>query len=233
MPVSERGRPREFDRAQALRQAMEVFWQRGYEGTSLGDLTAAMGINRPSLYAAFGCKEALFREAVALYDAVEGASSERALNQQPTSRAAVEAMLRDNADAYVASGNPPGCMIVLSALLGTQENQAVRDFLAQSRRRGQDALRRRLERSVAEGELPAGTDVGAVAAFYTTVLQGLSIQARDGASRATLRAVVDGALAAWDLLIMPGAYSGRGGAKRLTARRIAKRGSARPGRGDS
>lgn len=223
MPVSERGRPREFDRAQALRQAMEVFWQRGYEGASLGDLTAAMGINRPSLYAAFGCKEALFREAVALYDAVEGASSERALNQQPTSRAAVEAMLRDNADAYVASGNPPGCMIVLSALLGTQENQAVRDFLAQSRRRGQDALRRRLKRSVAEGELPAGTDVGAVAAFYTTVLQGLSIQARDGASRAALRAIADSALAAWDMLIAPDGRTGRA----KTVRRTKNPGGAR------
>lgn len=225
--MSERGRPREFDRAQALRRAMEVFWQRGYEGASLGDLTAAMGINRPSLYAAFGCKEALFREAVALYDAVEGASTERALNEQPTSRAAVEAMLRDNADAYVASGNPPGCMIVLSALLGTQENQAVRDFLAQSRRRGQDALRRRLERSVAEGELPAGTDVGAVAAFYTTVLQGLSIQARDGASRAALRAIVDGALAAWDLLTAPGAARGRGETERISVRRIKKAGGSR------
>jgi AcrR family transcriptional regulator len=180
---------------------MEVFWERGYEGASLGDLTAAMGINRPSLYAAFGCKEALFREAVALYDAVEGVATERALQDPPTARAAVEAMLRDSVAAYVAPDKPPGCMIVLGALLGTPETKAVRDFLAQSRRRTQDALRRRMKRGIADGDVPKGTDVGAVAAFYTTVLQGLSIQARDGASHASLRAIVEGAMAAWDVLV--------------------------------
>ena len=121
--MASRGRPRSFDRAAALRQAMAVFWQRGYEGTSLGDLTAAMGINRPSLYAAFGCKEALFHEAVALYDAVEGGATARALQDEPTARAAVEAMLCDNAEAYAAPDKPPGCMIVLGAMLGTPECQ--------------------------------------------------------------------------------------------------------------
>jgi AcrR family transcriptional regulator len=198
--MTERGRPRSFDRATALRQAMEVFWERGYEGASLGDLTAAMGINRPSLYAAFGCKEALFREAVALYNVVEGVATERALHNEPTAREAVEAMLRGNADAYAAPEKPGGCMIVLAGTLGTPENEGVRDYLADCRRDGLDALRRRLERGVAEGDLPPGTDTAALAAFYTTVLQGLSIQARDGASRATLAAIVDCAMAAWDTL---------------------------------
>src|SRR5919112_1807947 len=98
--MAERGRPRAFDRSAALRRAMEVFWQCGYEGASLGDLTAAMGINRPSLYAAFGCKEALFREAVALYDAEEGAEADRALRECRTAREAIEAVLRDKARTY-------------------------------------------------------------------------------------------------------------------------------------
>ncbi|HTN90704.1 MAG TPA: TetR/AcrR family transcriptional regulator [Sorangium sp.] len=198
-----RGRPRSFDRASALRRAMEVFWERGYEGTSLSDLTTAMGINSPSLYAAFGCKEALFREAVSLYSEVEGAAVARAMREEPTARRAVEAMLRGNAEAYVSPGKPSGCMIVLAATLGTQESEAVRSHLAEVRRGALVELQRRLDRGVAEGDLPAGTDTAALAAFYTTVLQGLSIQARDGASREALLAVVDCAMAAWDALARP------------------------------
>ncbi|MGK3968485.1 TetR/AcrR family transcriptional regulator [Sorangium sp. So ce118] len=198
-----RGRPRSFDRAAALRRAMEVFWERGYEGTSLSDLTTAMGINSPSLYAAFGCKESLFREAVSLYNEVEGAAVARAMSEEPTARRAVEAMLRGNAEAYVSPGKPSGCMIVLAATLGTQESEAVRSHLAEVRRGALVELQRRLDRGVVEGDLPAGTDTAALAAFYTTVLQGLSIQARDGASREALLAVVDCAMAAWDALARP------------------------------
>ena len=201
--MAERGRPRAFDRAEALRQAMTVFWSRGYEGTSIGDLTEVMGINKPSLYAAFGCKEELFLEAVALYDAVEGNAGERALQEEPTARAAVEAMLRNNAEAYSASDKPPGCMVVLSAILGTPENRAVRERLAENRRAGQEALRRRLDRGIAEGDVPPGTDTARLAAFYTTVLEGLSIQARDGASGQALQAIADCALQAWDVLVGP------------------------------
>ncbi|WP_437506135.1 TetR/AcrR family transcriptional regulator [Sorangium sp. So ce1099] len=198
-----RGRPRSFDRAAALRRAMEVFWERGYEGTSLSDLTAAMGINSPSLYAAFGCKESLFREAVSLYNEVEGAAVARAMREEPTARRAVEAMLRGNVEAYVSPGKPSGCMIVLAATLGTQESEAVRGHLAELRRGALVELQRRLDRGVTEGDLPAGTDTAALAAFYTTVLQGLSIQARDGASHEALLSVVDCAMAAWDALARP------------------------------
>jgi AcrR family transcriptional regulator len=196
----ERGRPREFDRNTALRQAMLVFWERGYEGTSIGDLTKAMGINRPSLYGAFGCKEELFREAVSLYGATEGALSDRALDQEATARGAIEALLRGNACAYVDPGKPPGCMIVLSGLLGTPENAAVRRFLAGIRRQGEESVRLRLERGVKDGDLPATADVRRMAAYFTTVLHGLSIQARDGATAPELDAIVDCAMASWDTL---------------------------------
>jgi AcrR family transcriptional regulator len=200
---AKRGRPRKFDRAAALRRAMELFWQHGYEGTSLSDLTLAMGINAPSLYAAFGCKEALFREAVALFAAIDREATNRAMQEQRTARGAVEAMLRHNADVYTNPETPSGCMIVLSAVTCTPDNLGVRDYCAECRRTVENAFHSRLERALADGDLPAGVDTAALAAFYTTVLQGLSIQARDGASRARLHAIVDCAMAAWDTLVHP------------------------------
>jgi AcrR family transcriptional regulator len=196
-----RGRPRGFDRAAALRRAMEVFWERGYEGTSISELTRAMGINSPSLYAAFGSKEDLFREAVALYDTREGSVTELALRREPTARAAVEAVLRDNADMYADPENPSGCMVVLGTTTWTPHNEDVRTFLAALRHKPYELMRERLERGIDAGELPPGIDVQALAAYYNTVLEGLSIQARDGASRETMHAVIDCAMATWDGLV--------------------------------
>lgn len=198
---AERGRPRNFDRASALRRAMEVFWERGYEGTSLSDLTEAMGIERPSLYAAFGCKEALFREAVDLYNEIEGVPARRVLETAPTARQAIETMLRDYAATYTQAGKPPGCMIVLSALLGTPQNKDVRDHLARHRRESRQALKARIARGMAEGDVPATADTERVGGFYATLLEGLSIQARDGASRRDLETIIDGAMAAWESLV--------------------------------
>lgn len=201
--MGERGRPRGFDRDEALRQAMIVFWERGYEGASLDALTNAMGINRPSLYAAFGCKEALFREAVELYGRTEGGVTARALSDAATARGAVETMLRGNVDAYADPRTPAGCMIVLSATLGTPENAAVRDFLADCRADAQASLARRLKRGISEGDLPKDADAAAIAAFYSTVLQGLSYQSRSGASRKAMHRTVDYAMAAWETLAGP------------------------------
>lgn len=193
-----RGRPRSFERDVALRRAMEVFWAKGYDGASLADLTAAMGINAPSLYAAFGSKEALFREAVALYGATEGTEIWTALPEAPTAREAIERFLYASAVSFTRPDRPAGCLVVLGALLASEANASVCRELRESRAGNVGALRERLERARAEGDLPASLDCEAVATFYATVQQGMSIQARDGASRATLLAVADCAMAAWD-----------------------------------
>ncbi|ARQ02870.1 TetR family transcriptional regulator [Pseudorhodoplanes sinuspersici] len=193
-----RGRPRGFDRDAALRRAMEVFWAKGYDGAALSDLTAAMGINPPSLYAAFGSKEALFREAVDLYGTIEGNEIWAAIDEAPTARDAVRRFLEATANVFTRPGRPPGCLVVLGALHPNDSNENVCRVLKEKRADNIATLRNRLKRAVRDGELPKGVDTLAIATFYVTVQQGMSIQARDGASRETLRAVADSAMAAWD-----------------------------------
>ncbi len=198
--MSPRGRPRSFDRAVALRRAMEVFWERGYEAASLDELTSAMQISKPSLYAAFSGKEALFREAVALYGQTYGEEATRGLDTEPTARDAVESILRANIAQFTDPGSPPGCMITLTGLLGAPASGPVREFLVQMRGQSQARIRDRLDRALDDGELGPAVDTAGVAAFYTTVLEGLSIQARDGASADIMHGVVDRAMAAWPAL---------------------------------
>jgi AcrR family transcriptional regulator len=184
----------------ALRKALDVFWERGYEGTSLNDLAQAMGIASASIYACFGSKEDLFRKVMALYGTTSGEPPRRALREQPTARAAIHAMLRATADEITRPDTPHYCMLILAAPTGAVENHTVREFLAGIRRDMFTENRDRLARGVADGDLTASADLDAIARYYTTVVQGLSIQARDGASRADLEAVITCAMAAWDTL---------------------------------
>jgi AcrR family transcriptional regulator len=194
--MATRGRPRTFDPEVALRQALDLFWERGYEGTSISDLAEAMGIASASIYAAFGSKEDLFRRVMALYGSTSGEPPRRALREEPTPRAAILAMLRATADEITRPDAPPGCMLILAAPLGAVENHAVREFLAVLRRDQFTTIRDRLARDL---RLPPDR-LDAVARYYTTVMQGLSIQARDGATRADLESVITCAMASWEPL---------------------------------
>jgi AcrR family transcriptional regulator len=200
--MARRGRPRSFDREDALRRAMEVFWALGYEGATLTGLQEAMGgITAPSFYAAFGSKEDLFREAVELYSKTLGVPMMKALAEEPTARASLEALLQAAVEAFCRPGKPRGCLLVLGAINSMPANKSVRDHLRGLRARRQKVIQERLQRGVAEGELPSGLDLGALASFYTTVVDGLAIQARDGASRKTLTYAVRCAMAAWDTVV--------------------------------
>ncbi|WP_427888458.1 TetR/AcrR family transcriptional regulator [Kribbella sp. GL6] len=192
--MATRGRPRTFDPDVALRQALDVFWERGYEGTSLSDLADAMGIRSASIYAYFGSKENLFRQVMTLYGATAGEPPRRALREGATARAAVHAMLRATADQITHPEHPHYCMLILAAPTGAVENHAVRQLLADGRHGMYEEIRERLATDVPPDH------VDAIARYYTTVVQGLSVQARDGATRAELETVITCAMAAWDAL---------------------------------
>jgi AcrR family transcriptional regulator len=195
-PSRPRGRPRSFDRDGALDRAMHLFWSRGYEATSVSDLTEAMGITPPSLYAAFGDKKQLFLEAVDRYQEGPGGFAQRALDE-PTAERAVRRLLMDTVNSFCDSNHPKGCMVVLAATNCTTESSDVLDALADRRRAAERAIRTRIAAGRAAGELPAGTDVDALAGMVVTTLYGLSIKARDGATRASLRKIVEQAMRMW------------------------------------
>ena len=190
------GRPREFDRDLALQQAMLAFWQHGYEGTSMADLVAATGLASARLYAAFGSKEDLFREAVARYEEGDGAFAEKAL-QAGDVRSAVEHMLRDAVLTYAARPSPGLHGGVRRDQL--RGRQRAGDELAGDASQGAHAVRRRPHRRRrADGELAPGTDIQALGDYYAAVLHGLSVQARDGVGKARLLALIGPALAPLD-----------------------------------
>jgi AcrR family transcriptional regulator len=200
--MAKRGRPAGFDQADALDRAMEIFWERGYEGTTLEDLQAAMGnISPTSFYHAFGSKEALFRQVVEKYQQTVGGPALTALEQSPTAREAIHQMLRLTAESFCRPGKPHGCMLILGATKCTPANAGAQDYLQSIRRQTPTVLKRRLNRAVTDGDLPASADIAAIAAFYATVLHGLAVRAGDGASRKALMAAVDGAMAAWPALV--------------------------------
>lgn len=195
--MAERGRPRSFDRDAALRRAMELFWEKGYEATSTAELCHRLGIAAPSLYAAFGSKAELFREAAALYARVEGQEIWGALLERCAARQAVEQFLLRSARSFTRAHQPRGCLIVLGALHADRDGEAARQDLSRRRRENLEMLKGRLDLAVEERELPPNTDTARMARFYITVQQGMSIQARDGAGFEDLKHLADDAMAAW------------------------------------
>ena len=191
-----RGRPRSFDRAAALDRAMKLFWKHGYEGTSIHELTTAMGITPPSLYAAFGDKERLFLEAVNHYRSGPGNAS-RAFAEARSSRDAIENMLVGSAAELTCPSHPPGCMVVLAAMNCSEASSHLHSTLADVRAEAESFFRSAIQRGVDKREVPADTDVATLAKFFMTVLQGMTIQARDGATREALLDVAKTAMRAW------------------------------------
>lgn len=191
-----KGRPRQFDVHKALDAALLLFWRHGYEGTSLAALTKAMRINVPSLYAAFGNKETLFKKALDRY--LQGPASylPKAL-EQASARRAIEKLFQGAIDMVMNPHHPDGCLLVQGALASGPSAASIRKELSLRRAAAETAVRRRLERALVEGDLPAGADTGELARYILTVLWGLSVQAAGGASRAQLRSAAQMALRCW------------------------------------
>jgi AcrR family transcriptional regulator len=191
-----RGRPREFDSQDALAAALRVFWKRGYEGASMAELTEAMGITKPSLYACFGNKEALFRAALDLYEREKLCYVGTAL-EADTARGVVERLLGGALAMYCGEHDPQGCLSVISTLTCGVEAESIRADVIARRASSEAALVRRLERARDEGDLPDHADPEALASYLTTVLQGMSVKASAGACRAVLGGIVDTTLSMW------------------------------------
>lgn len=198
----ERGRPRQFDEQQALEAAMRVFWRDGYRGASLAELTAAMGINKPSLYATFGGKEQLYLRALDHYATKHGAAQAEILEGDLPLRDAIGGYLRRAVSSGCDKSSPGGCYVVNAlADCGTEATpEMVAEATQAAYRSGHAALKARLQRGLRDGELPKDADVNALANLFNAVLAGLAIMARNGGSKAALNAVVDHVLTA-----LPGA----------------------------
>jgi AcrR family transcriptional regulator len=190
------GRPREFDVDQAIERALELFWRRGYQGTSMSDLTGALGITRASLYAAFGNKEGLFRRVMERYEARAG-GYRAAADQAPTSLEAVRLWLTGPVELHGDRQNPPGCLGVQGALACGVDSDAVRDDLASRRRRGEAAIRRRLQRAAKQHDLAADDDPADLARYLSALIYGMAVLAAGGGTRKELQGVADVALHHW------------------------------------
>jgi AcrR family transcriptional regulator len=189
------GRPREFDLDEALDSAMLVFWRKGYDGASIADLTEALGVARPSLYAAFGNKEQLFQKALDRYD--QKTAGFLAGLRAATTREVVEGILRGAANFHADPTNPPGCLMVHGALVGSNESKPLRDETRARRSGLTDAIRERLERSLSEGDLPPGSNPRALALYIVAVMRGMAVEAASGAKGRDLHEIVDTAMRAW------------------------------------
>ena len=175
---------------------MKVFWEKGYEGSSLPELTEAMGMNRPSMYAVFGNKENLFKLALERYGATHDPLFDAAL-EQPTARAVVENFLRANADAQTEEENPHGCLVINGALACSDDALPIRNSLIERRAAAEERLHERFDRAKAEGDLPPDLCASQMARYVMTVSNGMAVQAAAGATRQQLQQVVDQVLRGW------------------------------------
>lgn len=192
--VALRGRPREFDTDEALASALRVFWTKGYEGASLTDLTDAMGITRPSLYAAFGNKEALFKQALDLYQTEKLAYVRSAL-AAPTARGVAERMLEGTIENITSECR--GCLGVIASVSCSNEASPIRDDVQARAQAARCAIVERMQRAIDEGDFTIPVEAEAMTRYLLALLQGISVQAGGGASRDELRRVADAALAIW------------------------------------
>jgi AcrR family transcriptional regulator len=197
VPPRPRGRPREFDRDEALECAMRLFWGRGYEATSISDLTKAMRIAPPALYGAFGDKKRLFLEAVGRYEQGPGCFAQKALTGEPTAERAMRRLLLGAVNSFTDPKNPRGCLVVLGAANCTAESADIAEALAGRRRLAEGAVRARIAAGKKAGELTHGAEVEALTGMVTATLYGLAVKARDGAPRARLRKIVEHLMATW------------------------------------
>lgn len=195
--VKKRGRPRILDRNAGLAAANRLFWQHGYEGTSIADLTKAMGITPPSLYATFRSKEALFQQVLDYHIETESSRRAAALFETSSAYEALASYLYATADGVTQPDKPQGCMISTAALQHAEETGVVAADLAKRRQASILLMKERFDRAVEEDDLPIGTDTEALAHFYSAVIQGMSAQACDGAGTSLLHRVVDAAMKAW------------------------------------
>lgn len=195
-PAKQRGRPPAFNQDEALDKALNVFWSRGYEGASMAELTAALGINKPSIYAAFGNKEALFRKSLAKYLAGPVAFVSEAMHE-PTARQVAEKFLASAAAFLSNENNPRGCMIVQGALSCGQGSELIQQELITYRQHYEDALMQRFELAKTQGDLPQHVNCSALAKYFATIHQGMSVQATSGASKEALLDVIQIAMQCW------------------------------------
>ncbi|WP_232828392.1 TetR/AcrR family transcriptional regulator [Kribbella monticola] len=194
--TAQRGRPRSFDRQAALERAALAFWEHGYETTSISDLTTALGIGAPSLYAAFGDKRQLFYEAVASYQATHGSFTARAMAEEPTARDAIVRILREAATEYTSPDHPRGCLVISAAQNCSPASADVAKALRDTRNKNLRLLEDRIRSDVDSGILPGDTDAHGLALFAAATTQGMSQQARDGAGREDLEAIAEAAVRA-------------------------------------
>ena len=191
-----RGRPREFCIDTALAAALRVFWSKGYEGASLSELTEAMGVTRPSLYAAFGNKEALFRKALDLYEREKLAFMSAAL-EAPTARGVAERILTNALAMQTSSCGPRGCLSVISSVACGAEAESIKAEVVARRASSEAALRERFERARTEGDFAADVEPAALVRYLMTILQGMAVQAGSGVPRESLEQLVATTLSLW------------------------------------